>query len=429
MSLSDFVSNIMGVLLAQNPRLKPVFEYLSSPLANAGTSDVTIYCGDGILLSHKIVLASISPLLAGLLHENTQDKHVSLILPEFSVRSFAGFLEHIYTFKDVRTFFEINKYLGISESVQSKLFENNGAIIRFEKKAEPTTRSESNMKDPQSKKKDLILVAKNSDMEQLHEIDYSPVTEALDEDAKLVASTLDEVVTKQEVPDDVKVVKKDSTMNDEIIAKLIVKYNIKGDSPEAAALLAAFQKQEKDPSMWDDPSKVDFFFIKTGKSVGPGVLCTHGGKYKFQKQNSNKNGTTQWFHCADKAKNRSGCLARASIKKTVTFHETTGEEVVTWKLSSVSSVKHHSLYHIPAEAEIMADAVMAKMKAAVLENPFGSVKIIRDRVIKEEIHNKLEPEFAKQIKAYLPQRIENTLHSIRRASINKSINELNEING
>ena len=417
----------MGVLLAQNPRLKPVFEYLSSPLANAGTSDVTIYCGDGILMSHKIVLASISPLLADLLHENIQDKHVSLILPDFSVRRFAGFLENIYTFKDVRTFFEITKHLGVSDNVQSKLFENDGVITRFEKKVEASKRSTSK-KDPQTKKQDHNPMTKDTDFEQLPDIDYSPDSVDLDDD-ELVTETLDEVVTKHEIPDDVKVVKKDSTMNDEIIAKLILKYNIKGDSPEAAALLAAFEKQEKDPSMWDDPSKVDFFFIKTGKSIGPGVLCTHGGKYKFQKSNTNKNGTTQWFACAEKAKNRSGCQGRASMKKTVSFHETTGEEVVTWTLSSVSSVKHHSLYHIPAEAEIMADAVLAKMRAAVLQNPFGSIKNIRDRVIEEEIHNKLEPEFAKQVMAHMPQRIGNTLHSIRKQSINKSIHELNEING
>ena len=176
--------------------------------------------------------------------------------------------------------------------------------------------------------------------------------------------------------------------------------------------------------MWDDPEQVDYFFMKTGKGVGPGVLCTHSGKYKFHKSTLNNKGNKQWYACAEKGKNRSGCLAHASMKKVVSFDETKGEEVVTWKLATVSSEKHHSLYHAPNQAEIMANAVMAKMRATVLQNPFADIRNIRDTVIDEEINNKLDPYFAKEVMGRLPLRIENTLHKIRRQGINKSIREL-----
>ena len=43
-----------------------------------------------------------------------------------------------------------------------------------------------------------------------------------------------------------------------------------------------------------DQSAIEFYFLKTGKSKGEGVLITHGDTFKFTKKNANRNGTLHY---------------------------------------------------------------------------------------------------------------------------------------
>ena len=104
----------MKLLLTQQPKSKPIFDYLCSPLVNNKTSDVTIYCCDGILLSHQIVLASISQFLGTIFQNNIFDKNISLILPDFSVRDILNFLENIYSSKNVGDLSDVAKSFVVS---------------------------------------------------------------------------------------------------------------------------------------------------------------------------------------------------------------------------------------------------------------------------------------------------------------------------
>ena len=94
------------------------------------------------------------------------------------------------------------------------------------------------------------------------------------------------------------------------------------------------------PEKERDPSSIDFSFLKTGikfrdifrnlgslyffhftgKSSKEGVLITHGGYFKFTKNNYSRDGKTHWYTCAHKKSH--GCSARAIIKR----EEFTGED-------------------------------------------------------------------------------------------------------
>ena len=62
-----------------------------------------------------------------------------------------------------------------------------------------------------------------------------------------------------------------------------------------------------------DPTSVDFYFMKTGKSKGEGVLVTHNSTFKFTKNNMNRNGTIIYSTCGQKLLHR--CAARAIVSR------------------------------------------------------------------------------------------------------------------
>ena len=62
-----------------------------------------------------------------------------------------------------------------------------------------------------------------------------------------------------------------------------------------------------------DPTSVDFYFMKTGKSKGEGVLVTHNSTFKFTKNNMNRNGTIIYYTCGQKLSHR--CAARAIVRR------------------------------------------------------------------------------------------------------------------
>ena len=83
-----------------------------------------------------------------------------------------------------------------------------------------------------------------------------------------------------------------------------------------------------------DPSNIDFYFLKTGKSKSEGVLITHGENFKFTKNNVNRNGTLHYYACALKQTHK--CQSRAIIRRSVVTGED-GEDVVHNELLEVST--------------------------------------------------------------------------------------------
>ena len=83
----------------------------------------------------------------------------------------------------------------------------------------------------------------------------------------------------------------------------------------------------------DDPTSVDFYFLKTGKSKGEGVL-THGDTFKFTKNNMNRQETIHYYTCAQKLTYK--CTPRAIITCEVDVDED-GKDVVKLRLVEVAT--------------------------------------------------------------------------------------------
>ena len=109
----------MKVTISETPKFDAIISYLSSPFVSNKNSDVTIQCRDGFLKSHKIILASVSEVLADMLKENVGDKESWIILPDFSVQSLGPFLDNIYNFRDISEFQEINQLLMKNDEVKN----------------------------------------------------------------------------------------------------------------------------------------------------------------------------------------------------------------------------------------------------------------------------------------------------------------------
>ena len=80
-----------------------------------------------------------------------------------------------------------------------------------------------------------------------------------------------------------------------------------------------------------DQSAIEFYFLKTGKSKGEGVLITHGDTFKFTKNNANRNGTLHYYACSMKLTHK--CQARAIVRRSVVV----GEEEVMSELIEIAT--------------------------------------------------------------------------------------------
>ena len=89
------------VKLGQEEKFSDIQEYLCSPLIHSRTSDLTIYCENGAVPAHRLVLASLSKELGAILGENVTDKNISLILPDFCVEDVSKFMRKVYTGKEL----------------------------------------------------------------------------------------------------------------------------------------------------------------------------------------------------------------------------------------------------------------------------------------------------------------------------------------
>ena len=77
--------------------LDSIFEYLQSTLNGSdSTADVLIYCRNGVLSTHRLVLASISKMLLSVFKEDTWDEPIALMLADFAIEEVVEYFNDFY---------------------------------------------------------------------------------------------------------------------------------------------------------------------------------------------------------------------------------------------------------------------------------------------------------------------------------------------
>ena len=76
-------------------------------------SSLSVVCGDGMLASHKLVLATVSPFLSSVLAALPTGDHVTLVMPDFGVDEVELFLQTIIS-EEVSNNFHLSLALGIT---------------------------------------------------------------------------------------------------------------------------------------------------------------------------------------------------------------------------------------------------------------------------------------------------------------------------
>ena len=118
-SLKLNLNIVQGVNTLQSPLPKDnILAYLRSCRDNLLDTDVTIYCNDGTVTAHKLVLGSISQMLFVEFSINFQDESVSLILPDCSSQLITQYLDAIYSCSSVKSFDSLNEMFGYEMAVR-----------------------------------------------------------------------------------------------------------------------------------------------------------------------------------------------------------------------------------------------------------------------------------------------------------------------
>ena len=84
-------------------------------------SSLSLVCGDGVLASHKLVLATVSPFISSVLATIPTGDHVTLVMPDFCVDEVELVLQTIIS-EEVSNNFHLSLALGISVQVSIKSF-------------------------------------------------------------------------------------------------------------------------------------------------------------------------------------------------------------------------------------------------------------------------------------------------------------------
>ena len=119
-----------------------ILQYLNGSLIDGDdkTTDVMIHCKDGLVLTHKLVLASISKMLYSIFKLDSWDESISLIMPDFNIEEIKGYLEDLYKCTD------INGYLSINETFQLRKCLNIKSEFKMEIPNYSDTEKESKAK-------------------------------------------------------------------------------------------------------------------------------------------------------------------------------------------------------------------------------------------------------------------------------------------
>jgi len=102
----------------RNNHIKNIIDYLTkcAPGNFDNFSDVLIYCSDGQISCHKLVLASISTMLYREFMLNIWDENVSIIVPDFTVQEVRAFIESVYKCQNLNKFADLAKLFGCEKA-------------------------------------------------------------------------------------------------------------------------------------------------------------------------------------------------------------------------------------------------------------------------------------------------------------------------
>ena len=102
---------------------KNIINYLGStfPGNSENFSDIVITCCDGQVSAHKLVLASISPMLYSEFKQNISDKTLSIVLPDYSLLEVTKYLKAIYSCRDLSNFTIFNQMMGSIETEEIEI--------------------------------------------------------------------------------------------------------------------------------------------------------------------------------------------------------------------------------------------------------------------------------------------------------------------
>ena len=93
-----------------------IFKYLIGG-SDTKTSDVIIQCSDGVMPTHKLVLASISKMFKAVFKEDTWDEPISVIIPDSTLEETSMLMKDIYkgfdNSKNLETYLSLALALGI----------------------------------------------------------------------------------------------------------------------------------------------------------------------------------------------------------------------------------------------------------------------------------------------------------------------------
>ena len=111
-----------------------ILKYLTSNC----TSDVTIYCKDGSVHGHKLVLASMSKMLLKEFQENIWDENISLLMPDFTVLQISKYLGDMLTSPNLKVHSELNFLLDhqdiLLSTVKKEIYCDNEDVQKYLKK-------------------------------------------------------------------------------------------------------------------------------------------------------------------------------------------------------------------------------------------------------------------------------------------------------
>ena len=106
-------SLILRKLHSEDPLIN-ILQFINEikPDETESSSDVIIYCSDGTVMAHQLILASISPVLCVEFRKNKFDEIISISLPEVDVSSVRNYLDSVYSCEDISDYEDFNNMLG-----------------------------------------------------------------------------------------------------------------------------------------------------------------------------------------------------------------------------------------------------------------------------------------------------------------------------
>ena len=376
--------------------------YLYEQVKQNNFVDVTIVCDDDEVPAHKVVLASSSMFFQRVLERSTHPNPM-LYLKGIEKRLFSHLLEFIYLGEVSLPDADIDKFLQMARDLKIKglLMENFGVEQKDQgsyvlEDESVTLKGVANQETPKKleQKKPIetpfrALKERRDSKVMREDKSYARICQIDEEtgDYDLSDPVSAEIYAKIKRAQGRKVVSGDF-INKVKTASNNTEPNdtISGDFP------------------FEDPTKVKYSFLMTGRARPPGILVTHGGLYKFHKSGGNKAETAHWWSCGEKK--ASNCQARAKTKI-----DDNGKHV----LIAVSHPEEHVPYHAVDEAKRVAESLVAKLAKAAQTDLVSSIGSIKDEILLNDLQLKYkdEPLFVAEVLNAMPVRVYSTMAGAR----------------